>query len=541
MAARSNHSPDEVAYDYLAGGAERFLFYPIVGYNEDNLDVIHTMLSDETTILGLSDGGAHCSSIVDASVPSWMLIHWARDRSRGPKLPLEMLVKRQTDDTARFFGFHDRGLLKEGMKADVNVIDYERLRLHIPEVRYDLPMNGRRLVQRVDGYKHTFVSGVSTFEDGQLHRRDRGPSGSRALIRSFVMARPPPDAGPALPETSVADPDRRMARSSRAMTRRRESLDWKSASSANRRCTSIRSPSAATSSAGPPMRRCRSSCSTRSSPPGFNFIDSADVYSRWHPGNKGGESETIIGNWLQARGGRDKVIIATKLGIEMAPGKKGLSRKYMMQAVEDSLRRLQTDYIDLYQSHRDDPDTPIEETLSAYADLIKQGKVREIGASNFSAPRLADRSRSARQGLPRYQSLQPHYSLVERAEFEGPLEELCLKEKIGVIGYYSLASGFLTGKYRSAADAEGRARGGRVAKYLNDYGFGVIAALDDVAKRYNAKPVQVAMAWLMARPSVTAPIASATNLEQLAELLKSAEIKLDAAAIEQIDAASKPR
>jgi len=167
MAARSNHSPDEVAYDYLAGGAERFLFFPIVGYNEDNLDVIHTMLSDETTILGLSDGGAHCSSIVDASVPSWMLIHWARDRSRGPRLPLEMLVKRQTNDTARFFGFHDRGLLKEGMKADVNVIDYQKLRLHIPEVRYDLPMNGRRLVQRVDGYKHTFVAGVSTFEDGQ--------------------------------------------------------------------------------------------------------------------------------------------------------------------------------------------------------------------------------------------------------------------------------------------------------------------------------------------------------------------------------------
>ena len=166
IAARTNHSPDEIAYDYLAGGADRFLFFPIVGYNEDNLDIIHTMLSDDTTLLGLSDGGAHCSSIVDASVPSWMLIHWARDRSRGPKLPLEMLVKRQTNDTARFFGFHDRGLLREGMKADVNVIDYQRLQLHVPEVRYDLPMNGRRLLQRVDGYKNTFVSGVSTFEDG---------------------------------------------------------------------------------------------------------------------------------------------------------------------------------------------------------------------------------------------------------------------------------------------------------------------------------------------------------------------------------------
>ena len=275
---------------------------------------------------------------------------------------------------------------------------------------------------------------------------------------------------------------------------------------------------------------------------GFNFIDSADVYSRWHPGNKGGESEVIIGNWLNARGGRDKVIIATKLGIEMAPGKKGLSRQYMMQAVEDSLQRLQTDYIDLYQSHRDDPETPIEETLSAYADLIKAGKVREIGASNFSADRLAESLKiGTAKGLPRYQSLQPHYSLVERQEFEGPLEGLCLREKIGTIGYYSLASGFLTGKYRSVADTQGKPRGSRVEKYLNDYGFGVIAALDDVAKRYNAKPVQIALAWLIARPSVTAPIASATNLEQLAELLKAAEIELDAAAIAQIDVASKPR
>jgi aryl-alcohol dehydrogenase-like predicted oxidoreductase len=274
---------------------------------------------------------------------------------------------------------------------------------------------------------------------------------------------------------------------------------------------------------------------------GFNFIDSADAYSRWHPGNKGGESEAIIGNWLKARGGRDKVIIATKLGIEIVPGKKGLSRQYMMQAVEDSLRRLQTDYIDLYQSHFDDPATPIEETLSAYGELVKQGKVREIGASNFSVARLTESlTISKDKGLPRYQSLQPQYSLVERAEFEGPLEALCVKEHLGVIGYYSLASGFLTGKYRAPADAEGRARGGRVAKYLNDYGFGVLAALDDVAKRYHATPVQVALAWLIARPSVTAPIASATNLDQLAELMTAAEIRLDAAAIQQIDAASKP-
>ena len=275
---------------------------------------------------------------------------------------------------------------------------------------------------------------------------------------------------------------------------------------------------------------------------GFNFIDSADAYSRWHSGNTGGESETIIGDWLKARGGRDKVIIATKLGVEIVPGKKGLSRAYMMEAVEASLRRLRTDYIDLYQSHFDDPSTPIEETLAAYGDLVKQGKVREIGASNFSASRLADSLKISKEnGLPRYQSLQPQYSLVERAAFEGPLEDLCLKEKLGVIGYYSLASGFLTGKYRSKSDAEGRVRGGRAEKYLNDYGFGVLAALDEVAKRYDAKPVQIALAWLMARPSVTAPIASATNLDQLAELLKSAEIQLDTAAIQQIDMASKPR
>jgi aryl-alcohol dehydrogenase-like predicted oxidoreductase len=275
---------------------------------------------------------------------------------------------------------------------------------------------------------------------------------------------------------------------------------------------------------------------------GFNFIDTADVYSRWHPGNSGGESEVIIGKWLKARGNRDKVIVASKLGNEMGPGKRGLSRKYMMQAVEDSLRRLQTDYIDLYQSHRDDPDTPIEETLSAYGELIKQGKVREIGASNFSADRLAESLRiSKEKGLPRYQSLQPLYSLVERKEFEGPLEDVCLQEKVGVIGYYSLASGFLTGKYRSRADLEGRTRGSRVEKYLDDYGLGVLRALDDVAKRCNAKPGQVAIAWLIARPSVTAPIASATNRAQLAELAKAAEIKLDAESIRQIDMASRPR
>jgi aryl-alcohol dehydrogenase-like predicted oxidoreductase len=275
---------------------------------------------------------------------------------------------------------------------------------------------------------------------------------------------------------------------------------------------------------------------------GFNFLDTADVYSRWHPGNTGGDSEMIIGKWMQARGNRDKIILATKLGIEMAPGKKGLSRAYMQTAVEASLRRLQTDYIDLYQSHRDDPETPIEETLSGYADLIKRGKVREIGASNFSAERLAEALKvSAEKGLPRYQSLQPQYNLVERAAFEGPLEDVCLAEKVGVIGYYSLASGFLTGKYRSRADTEGRARGPGAAKYLNDYGLGVLKALDEVAARYEAKPGQIALAWLIARPSVTAPIASATSLEQLGELVEAAEIDLDAESIQKLDEASRPR
>jgi aryl-alcohol dehydrogenase-like predicted oxidoreductase len=275
---------------------------------------------------------------------------------------------------------------------------------------------------------------------------------------------------------------------------------------------------------------------------GFNFLDTADVYSRWHPGNSGGESETIIGNWLKARGNRDKVVLATKLGLEMGPNRKGLSRAYIQTAVDESLRRLQTDYIDLYQSHRDDPETPVEETLSAFADLIEQGKVREIGASNFSADRLGESLRiSGEKGLPRYQSLQPLYNLVERAEFEGPLEDLCLAETIGVIGYYSLASGFLTGKYRSKADAAGRARGPRVEKYLTDYGLGVLTALDDVAQRYEAKPGQIALAWLIARPGVTAPIASATSLDQLADLAEAAEIDLDADSIQKLDEASKPR
>ncbi len=273
---------------------------------------------------------------------------------------------------------------------------------------------------------------------------------------------------------------------------------------------------------------------------GFDFVDTADVYSRFHPGNTGGKSETIIGEWLAARGGRDRVVIASKCGIEMGPGMKGLSRRYIMQAVEASLTRLQTDYIDLYQAHRDDPETPLEETLAAFAELIAQGKVRAIGASNYTAPRLAEAlETSARLGLPRFESLQPLYNLVERTAFEGELEALCLREQLGVIPYYSLASGFLTGKYRSAADAVGRTRGSRAEKYLNPKGLAVLAALDTVAAQVGAKPGQVALAWMIARPSITAPIASATNPEQLAELMAAPTIKLDAEAIALIDGASR--
>jgi aryl-alcohol dehydrogenase-like predicted oxidoreductase len=272
---------------------------------------------------------------------------------------------------------------------------------------------------------------------------------------------------------------------------------------------------------------------------GFDFIDTADVYSRFHPGNQGGESETIIGEWLAARGNRNRVTIATKCGIEMGPGMKGLSRRYIFTAIEASLRRLRTDHVDLYQAHRDDPETPLEETLGAFADLIAQGKVRVIGASNYSAPRLeAALATSARLGLPRYETLQPLYNLVERTDFESSLEPLCRREQVSVIPYYSLASGFLTGKYRSAADAEGRIRGSRAAKYLTPHGLGVLAALDRVAARTGAKPGQVALAWLIAKPTIAAPIASATNPDQLAELVAAPSVRLSAEDMAELDAAS---
>jgi aryl-alcohol dehydrogenase-like predicted oxidoreductase len=272
---------------------------------------------------------------------------------------------------------------------------------------------------------------------------------------------------------------------------------------------------------------------------GFNLIDTADVYSRWVPGHTGGESETIIGRWLKHVGKRDEAVIATKVGMEMAPDKKGLSKPYIMRAVEDSLRRLQTDYIDLYQSYADDPATPQEETLDAYADLIKQGKIRAIGASNFSAERLRQAlETSERHGYPRYESLQPLYNLVDRAEYESTLEPVCREHGLGVICYYGLASGFLTGKYRSEQDLAKSARGEGVRKYMNERGFRVLAALDEVAKSHQAPRARVALAWLMSRPTVTAPIASATSLAQLDDLMAAADLRLDPEALALLDQAS---
>ena len=269
---------------------------------------------------------------------------------------------------------------------------------------------------------------------------------------------------------------------------------------------------------------------------GLNFIDTADVYSTWVPGHKGGESETIIGKWMKARGDRDKLVIATKVGSEMGPDQKGLSKAYIRSAVEASLRRLQTDYIDLYQSHRDDPDTPQQETLAAYQDLIRDGKVRAIGASNFTAARLTEAlDISAQHGLPRYESLQPKYNLSDRAEYEAELEPLCRREEIGVIPYYGLASGFLTGKYRSEADFGKSVRGGRMAAYLDDRGRRILAALDEVSARRNGTPAQIALAWLMARPGLTAPIASATSVEQIQDLVQATKVQLTDDDIRDLD------
>jgi aryl-alcohol dehydrogenase-like predicted oxidoreductase len=274
---------------------------------------------------------------------------------------------------------------------------------------------------------------------------------------------------------------------------------------------------------------------------GFNLIDTANSYSRWVEGHKGGESETIIGRWIKNRGHHDDVVIATKVGSDMGLGYKCLKRDYIMREAEASLRRLNVEAIDLYQSHWDDPTTPFEETLEAYSRLMQQGKVRATGASNLDAARLAQALEASRaNGLPSYATLQPHYNLIERASFEGPLQDLCVKEGIGVITYFSLAAGFLTGKYRSEQDLTKSKRGPALKKYLHSRGHAILAALDAVSQRLRATPAQVALAWLMTRPAVVAPIASATSLTQLDEILLSTRVTLDADAQAELDRASAP-
>ncbi len=273
---------------------------------------------------------------------------------------------------------------------------------------------------------------------------------------------------------------------------------------------------------------------------GFNLIDTADMYSKWVPGNKGGESETIIGKWLKKSGKRDKVIIATKLGMEMAPDRKGLSPAYIKSAVEDSLKRLQTDYIDLYQSHTDDAATPLADTLGAYEKLIRAGTVRAIGASNYSAERFEEALAVAKKNsLPRYESMQPNYNLIDREDFEKKMQAVCVANGVGVISYFSLASGFLTGKYRSEADLAKGPRGQMVKKYLNDKGFKVLDALDSVARETSSTPARVALAWVLAQQGIAAPIASATSISQLEDLFAATRLKLDAASLRRLDDASR--
>lgn len=272
---------------------------------------------------------------------------------------------------------------------------------------------------------------------------------------------------------------------------------------------------------------------------GLSFIDTAEMYSVWVPGHRGGESEAIIGEWLASRGCRDRVTIATKVGANMGDGRKGLKPARIREAVEDSLRRLRTDRIDLYQAHYDDPETPLPDVLGTFAELIAAGKVRAIGASNHTAARLAEALRvSAEQGLPRYETMQPHYNLYDRAVYEEELEPLCVEQGLGVISYFGLAKGFLSGKYRSAADLGQSPRGGGVAEYLNERGMRILKALDEVAATAGATPAQVALAWLIARPSITAPIASATTPAQLADLVAAASLRLDDEAIERLTEAS---
>ncbi len=273
---------------------------------------------------------------------------------------------------------------------------------------------------------------------------------------------------------------------------------------------------------------------------GFSLVDTADVYSVWAPDHRGGESESVIGKWLKRTGRRKDVVIATKVGMEMSPDRKGLSRGHILRSVEDSLKRLHTDYIDLYQSHTDDAETPLDETGETYARLIEQGKVRAIGASNYSAERLSRALVvSELHGYPSYQSLQPLYNLYDRADYETNLEPVCREKGLGVISYFSLASGFLTGKYRSEDDLSKSPRGRRTKQYLNERGFRILEALDQVAEQLDSTPARVSLAWLIARPSITAPIASATSLEQLDDLIESTRLELDRSALALLNEASK--
>lgn len=273
---------------------------------------------------------------------------------------------------------------------------------------------------------------------------------------------------------------------------------------------------------------------------GLDLIDTANMYSAWVPGNQGGESETIIGNWLASSGKRGKVVIATKVGMPMGDGSKGLKKDYILKSVEDSLKRLQIDVIDLYQSHEDDPTTPLDETLEAYQSLIQSGKVRSIGASNYTAARLQEALTISQDNqLPSYVTLQPEYNLYDREGFESGLQQQCVENNIGVISYYSLASGFLTGKYRSQEDASKSVRGGSITgKYLNDRGLRILEALDNVAKAHRTVPAVISLAWLIQRPAIVAPIASATSVSQLSELVKSVELELTPEQVQLLDQAS---
>ncbi len=272
---------------------------------------------------------------------------------------------------------------------------------------------------------------------------------------------------------------------------------------------------------------------------GFNFIDTADTYSKWVPGNKGGESETIIGRWMKKNGNRDKLIIATKLGGDLGDGKKGLSASYVRQAAEASLIRLKTEYIDLYQTHYDDPQTPVSETMIALNELIDEGKVRHIGASNLSAERIKESNEFARNNnLAPYVSLQPLYNLYSRQKFEEEYRDFVMEESLAVIPYYALASGFLTGKYRTEEDLNKSARGHGIKKYLDERGKKILAALDEVAVGQNVQPAQIAIAWLLHKETVTSPIASATTIEQLNELTEAVNLKLTKDQMNRLDDAS---